>query len=98
MPHGPLLVRFTNDNINMLKKKRKKFNSHLKRIARKKKWGGGFPMGHRSNKILEVSVMRFGKCVQCLGAWDLLVRETVLEMDNVSGVKRSCPEPSQPVI
>lgn len=35
VPHGPLLVRFTNDNIN--KKKKKKFNSHLKRIGR----GGG---------------------------------------------------------
>lgn len=34
VPHGPLLVRFTNDNIN--KKKKKKFNSHLKRIG-----GGG---------------------------------------------------------
>ncbi len=37
VPHGPLLVRFTNDNINSLKKKstrkRKKFNSHLKRIV-----------------------------------------------------------------
>lgn len=41
VPHGPLLVRFTNDNINMLKKKRKKFNSHLKRIARKVGLGGG---------------------------------------------------------
>lgn len=40
VPHGPLLVRFTNDNINTLKKKKKKFNSHLKRIAEGGEKGG----------------------------------------------------------
>lgn len=42
VPHGPLLVRFTNDNINTYGgKKKKKFNSHLKRIAEGREKGGG---------------------------------------------------------
>lgn len=71
VPHGPLLVRFTNDNINTFqKKKKKKFNSHLKRIVEEGNGGrpGEFDWGPTSNKTAEVSVMRFGKCVQCLGA------------------------------
>lgn len=40
VPHGPLLVRFTNDNINTLNKKKKKFNSHLKRIVEGVEGGG----------------------------------------------------------
>lgn len=66
VPHGPLLVRFTNDNINMLKKKEIQFS--FEKNCR----GGGIWLGPMSNKTAEVSVMRFGKCVQCLGAGGLL--------------------------
>lgn len=70
VPHGPLLVRFTNDNINTLNKKKKR-NSILiwKELWRESKGEAGrIWLGPTSNKTAEVSVMRFGKCVQCLGA------------------------------
>lgn len=52
VPHGPLLVRFTNDNINTLKKKKKKFI--LKELQKEGKRGGGrlgeFDWGPRATK------------------------------------------------
>ena len=44
VPHGPLLVRFTNDNIN---RKKKKFNSHLRRIV--EGGGGWFDWGQQNS-------------------------------------------------